>query len=68
MKKVSIPLSRYEALLDLETRADVAVERAANDKYMMVEDILMILGTSKALAVAKNIISEREDMFKDEKL
>lgn len=64
MKKVSISLIRYEALLDLETRVNVAVERAANNKYMMPEDILMILGTSKALDVAKNIIREKEDMLK----
>lgn len=39
---VTIPLYRYEQLLDMETRVDVAVERITNDKYIMTEGLLRI--------------------------
>lgn len=52
---VKIPLSRYEQLLDLETRVDVAVERMTNDEYCKSEDILRILGTELALQTADEI-------------
>lgn len=56
---VTIPQSRYEQLLDLGTRVDVAVERMTNDKYCDIEDILRILGTELALQRA-NEIREKE--------
>lgn len=62
---VTIPLSRYEQLLDLETRVDVAVERMINDEYCKTEDILRILGTELALQKADEIRNE-ERKFIDE--
>lgn len=46
---VTIPQNRYEQLIDLETRVDVAVERMTNDKFCDLEDVLRILGTKLAL-------------------
>lgn len=52
---VTIPIFRYEQLLDTETRVDVAVERMTNDEYCRIEDILRILGTELALQKADEI-------------
>ena len=55
---VTIPQNRYEQLLDLGTRVDVAVERMTNDKYCNLEDVLRILGTELALQMADEIREE----------
>lgn len=52
---VTIPLSKYEQLLDTKTRVDVAVERMTNDEYCKTEAILRILGTELALQKADEI-------------
>lgn len=52
---VTIPQNRYEQLLDLETRVDVAVERMTNDRNCDLEDVLRILGTELALQEADEI-------------
>lgn len=59
---VTIPQSRYEQLLDIETRVDVAVERMTNDEYCKIEDVLRILGTELALIRADEIrAKDKED-------
>lgn len=55
---LEISLERYERLLDLETRVDVAVERMTNDEYCKIEDVLRILGTELALQRADEIREE----------
>lgn len=55
---VTIPQYRYEQLLDLETRVDVAVEHITNDEYCNIEDVLRILGTELALQRADEIHEE----------
>lgn len=57
---ITIPQSRYEQLLDLETRADVVVERICNDSYIDKEDVLRILGTELALQKADEIREEEK--------
>lgn len=57
---ITIPQSRYEQLLDIETRVDVVVERISNDKYCEKESILRILGTELALQKADEIREEDE--------
>ncbi len=59
---VDISLKRYEALINLETRVNVAVKLMENDKYINKEDILMILGTPEALSLAEKLIAERKDL------
>lgn len=55
---VTISLQRYEQLLDIETRVDVAVERIADDKYIDNEAVLRILGTELALQKADEMREE----------
>ena len=58
MDTVTIPLVRYEELLDSETRVNVAVECIVNNKYIDNEDILRILGTKLAMKKANEIREE----------
>ena len=58
MDTVTIPLGRYEELLDSETRVNVAVECIVNNKYIDNEDILRILGTKLAMKKANEIREE----------
>lgn len=55
---ITISQNRYEQLLDIETRVDVAVERMANDEYCKIEDVLRILGTKLALQRADEMREE----------
>lgn len=64
---VTIPQNRYEQLLDLETRANVAVERMTNDKCCDIEDVMRILGTQLALQRADEI-REKERLQHEEYL
>lgn len=57
---ITIPQYRYEQLLEIETRVDVAVERMTNDEYCKIEDVLRILGTELALQKAGEIREEEK--------
>lgn len=57
---VTIPQYRYEQLINLEARVDVAVERITNDEYCKIEDVLRILGTELALKKADEIREEEK--------
>lgn len=61
---VSIPMVRYEQLLDIETRVDVVVERISHDKFLKTEDILWILGTDLSCDLAEKIKREDEENYK----
>ena len=45
---IQIPQKRFEELIKLEERVNVAVETAMNEEYASVTDILFILGTELA--------------------
>lgn len=62
---MTIPISRYDQLLDIETRVDVAVERMTNDEYCKIEDVLRILGTELALQKADEIRKEEKKRRED---
>ena len=62
---VSIPVERYDQLIDTEIRVNIAVERIINQKYMQTEDILRILGTGDALIEAERIKEENERLSKE---
>lgn len=53
--KVVIPLERYEKLIVLETRINAAIERANEDEYISVEDLLRIIRTDAAIEAARTV-------------
>lgn len=57
---IQIPQKRFEELIKLEERVNVAVETAMNEEYASVSDILFILGTE----LAYDIANERKEKYK----
>ena len=57
---IHIPQKRFEELIKLEERVNVAVETAMNEEYASVTDILFILGTE----LAYDIANERKEKYK----
>lgn len=57
---IQIPQKRFEELIKLEERVNVAVETAINEEYASVTDILFILGTE----LAYDIANERKEKYK----
>lgn len=57
---IQIPQKRFEELIKLEERVNVAVETAMNEEYASVTDILFILGTEFAYDIA----NERKEKYK----
>lgn len=57
---IQIPQKRFEELIKLEERVNVAVEIAMNEEYASVTDILFILGTE----LAYDIANERKEKYK----
>lgn len=55
---VVIATRRYEELLDLETRVNVAVEKIVRCNYISTEDLLFILGTELAITKAEELREE----------
>ena len=56
---IQIPQKRFEELIKLEERVNVAVETAMNEEYASVTDILFILGTE----LAYDIANERKEKY-----
>lgn len=57
---IQIPQKRFEELIKLEERVNVAVETAMNEEYASVTDILFIIGTE----LAYDIANERKEKYK----
>ncbi len=57
---IQIPQKRFEELIKLEERVNIAVETAMNEEYVSVTDILFILGTE----LAYDIANERKERYK----
>lgn len=60
MGTVEIPLERYEELITLEARVNVAVGYIANNTYPKMEDILLTLGTELACETAMELRAEEK--------
>ena len=52
---VLISMDELAWLLDLKTRVDVLIERIAHDDFFRTEDVLRILGTDEAVALADKL-------------
>lgn len=62
---VVIPLSRYNELLDLETRVNVVVERLIHNEFLKTEDIFWILGTELALERAYELREKSQKEYEE---
>lgn len=57
--KISIPLIRYEELLDTETRMEILMERLEQEESLTVEEICTICGRRKLGEELKRKSDER---------
>ena len=57
---VTIPLERYEQLLETETRTEILTERLIKNSYTRTEEVLRIIGTPKAIKKADELRKEEE--------
>ena len=56
--EVCIPISRFEELLDKETRIDVLTDKLINDNYISTEEVLRLIGSDIAIKKADEIREE----------
>ena len=61
---VLISMDELARLLDLKTRVDVLIERIAHDDFFRTEDVLRILGTGEAVALADKLREKEEERMK----
>lgn len=57
---VTIPLERYEQLLETEIRTEILTERLIKNSYTRTEEVLRIIGTPKAIKKADKLRKEEE--------
>lgn len=62
---IKISRYRYEQLLDIETRVNVAVERILHKEYMETKEVLWILGTDLAVETAMEIDRKDKEKWKE---
>lgn len=62
---IKISRYRYEQLLDIETRVNVAVERILHKEYMETKEILWILGTDLAVETAMELDHKDKEKWKE---
>ena len=61
---VLISMAELAGLLDLKTRVDVLIERVAHDDFFRTEDVLRILGTDDAVALADKLREKEEERMR----
>lgn len=66
VNKVSVPLCRYEELIDIETRVNILIDKLDHEKSVYDKDIYLIFGyTKKYDALVKKEEEERERFWKE---
>lgn len=65
VNKVSIPLCRYEELIDIETRVQVLIDRLDQKENIQEEDIYLAFGyTKKHNTIKEEKKKESEEFWK----
>ena len=66
VNKVSIPLCRYEELLDTETRVQILVEKLDQKEHVSDEEIYLILGYVNKYKILKEENRKKHEKFLEE--
>ena len=66
VNKISIPLCRYEELIDIETRVNVLVDKLDQGETVAEEDIYLILGYVKKYKAVKDEKEKKLKKFLEE--
>ena len=63
VNKVSIPLCRYEELIDIETRVQILIERLDQKENIQEEDIYLAFGYAKKYNTIKEEKKKASEEF-----
>ena len=66
VNKISIPICRYEELIDIETRVNVLVDKLDQGETVAEEDIYLILGYVKKYKAVKDEKEKKLKKFLEE--
>lgn len=66
VNKVTVPLCRYEELIDIETRVNVLVDKLDQGETVAEEDIYLILGYVKKYKAVKDEKEKKLKKFLEE--
>lgn len=65
--KIEIPLERYEELVDTKTRFDLIETLFLSKDSLLIEDVLMIIGTKRALSRIEELKEAREREIREQR-
>lgn len=64
-RNVEISLERYEQLINVESRVNVAIDLACSRRYIEFKELLLILGTEEAKKKEREIEAEESALKKN---
>lgn len=65
--KIEIPLERYEELVDTKTRFDLIETLFLSKDSLLIEDVLLIIGTKRALSRIEELKEVREREIREQR-
>lgn len=65
--KIEIPLERYEELVDTKTRFDLIETLFLSKDSLLIEDVLLIIGTKRALNRIEELKEIREREIREQR-
>lgn len=65
--KIEIPLERYEELVDTKTRFDLIETLFLSRDSLLIEDVLLIIGTKRALSRIEELKETREREIREQR-
>lgn len=65
--KIEIPLERYEELVDTKTRFDLIETLFLSKDSLLIEDVLLIIGTKRALSRIEELKEARERAIREQR-
>lgn len=65
--KIEIPLERYEELVDTKTRFDLIETLFLSKDSLLIEDVLLIIGTKRALSRIEELKEAREREIREQR-
>lgn len=65
--KIEIPLERYEELIDTKTRFDLIEKLFLSKDCLLIEDVLLIIGTKRALSRIEELKEAREREIREQR-
>lgn len=65
--KIEIPLERYEELVDTNTRFNLIESLFLSKDSLLIEDVLLIIGTKRALRRIEELKEAREREIREQR-